>query len=170
LENDPQLAEELCRSKLTAYSYEFLKTNSGIFPVSIPQSEMSGKMAVIYGAYYLQSHMGGTGILLADTIGAPKPKVVVIGYGNAGSSAIKCALALGLEVVVIGTNPEKLRKFKAMIPSDVKTYINSREVIEREVADADLVIGTILISTYNTRLHDCRCHLWLRNRLFTNLS
>lgn len=150
LENDPQLAEKLCRSKMTAYSYEFLETDSGIFPISIPQSEMSGKMAVIYGAYHLQSHMGGSGILLADTIGVAKPKVVVIGYGNAGSGAVKCALALGLEVVVIGTNPEKLRKFRAMIPSDVKTYINSKEVIEREVVNADLVIGTILVSTYNT--------------------
>ena len=150
LEDDTILAEELCKYKLTAYSYEFFKTSDNIYPISIPQSEISGKMAVIYGAYYLQNHLGGRGILLADTIGVTLPKVVIVGYGNAGSAAAKTAAALGLNVVVLGTNKEKLRKFNSLFPSNVRCLVNSSEVIEREVIDADLVIGTILISTYDT--------------------
>jgi alanine dehydrogenase len=150
LEDSPKLADELCRAGVTAYSYELLKVDQSIFPISIPQSEISGKLAVIYGAYHLQQHLGGLGILLVDTIGVPKPKVVVIGYGNSGGAAIKTSLCLGLEVVVIGTNREKLRRFRTMLPSNVKCYLNTPEVIEREIMEADLVIGTILISTYDT--------------------
>lgn len=150
LEDSPELADALCRHGVTAYAYEFLTMNGDIFPISIPQSEISGKLAIIYGAYHMQHHLGGQGILLADTVGVPKPKVVIIGYGNAGGSAVKMALALGLEVVVIGTNQEKLRRFRTMLPSEVKCLLNIPEVVEREVTNADLVIGAVLISTYDT--------------------
>ena len=78
-------------------------------------------------------------------------KVLVIGYGNAGGAAARMASAMGGEVVVLGTNKEKLRAFQATMPRGTRCYVNTPEVLEREILDADLVIGAILISTYDTQ-------------------
>jgi alanine dehydrogenase len=75
--------------------------------------------------------------------------VLVIGYGNVGGAAARTAHALGAQVTVLGTNPERLRRFQATLPG-VTCRLNSREMLEREVPAADLVIGAILISTYDT--------------------
>ena len=149
-EGDRSLVQILCQSGVTAYSYEFFQTPEGIFPLSVPGSEIAGKLAVLYGAYYLQSHTGGAGILLPYVVGVQPPKVVIIGYGNAGGAAARLSIAMGADVVVLGTHPERLRRFQSTVPSSVKCYLTSLEVLERELPDADLVIGAILISTYDT--------------------
>lgn len=150
-EGDAALTQELCRKKVTAYSFEFFRTPDGIFPLSVPSSEVSGKLAVLYGAYYLQKHLGGRGVLLTDVVGVERPRVLVIGHGNAGGAAARLANALGAEVVVLGANRERLRRFQATVPSTVRCHLNSPEVLAREVPESDLVIGAILVSTYDTK-------------------
>ena len=149
-EGDKSLVQVLCESGITAYSYEFFQTPDGIFPLSVPGSEIAGKLAVLYGAYSLQNHTGGAGILLSHVVGVQPPKVVIIGHGNAGGAAARLAIAMGAEVVVLGTSPERLRRFQATVPPSVKCYLTSSKVLEEELPTADLVIGAILISTYDT--------------------
>lgn len=148
-EGSPDLTAALLRSGTHAYSYEFFRTADGIFPMAVPDSEISGKLAVLYGAFYLQRQLGGSGTLLAAMPGVPAPRVLVIGYGNVGAAAARTAVALGAEVTVLGTHPERLRRFQASLPA-ATCLLNSREVLEREVPAADLIIGAILISTYDT--------------------
>lgn len=149
-EGNKALVDRLCESGVTAYSYEYFRAPNGTFPLTAAFSEISGKMAVIYAAYHLQRHLGGSGVLLTATPGARPPKVVVIGYGNAGGAAARLAANLGCEVVVLGSNRERLRQFEATVPTNVRCLLNSREVLEREIPDADVVIGAILISTFDT--------------------
>jgi len=149
-EGDASMTSELCRKKVTAYSFEFFRTPEGIFPLSVPSSEVSGKLAVLYGAYHLQKHLGGRGVLLADVVGVRRPRVLVIGHGNAGGAAARMAHALGADVVVLGANRERLRRFQATMPSLVECYLNTPEILAREVPRSDLVIGAILVSSYDT--------------------
>jgi alanine dehydrogenase len=144
------LTNTLCELNITSYAYEFFETADGHFPLMTSDSEISGHMAVIYGAYHLLESMGGRGVLLCHVPDAKRAKVVVIGYGNAGGAAARTAAAMGAQVVVLGTNPVKLRKFQATMPPNVTCYVNTPEVREREFLDADLVVGAILISTYDT--------------------
>ncbi len=116
-EGNPALTMALCRAGVTAYSYELFRAPDGIFPMSMASSEIAGKLAVLYGAYHLQSHLGGAGVLLASVPGIRPPKVVVIGYGNVGGAAVRLAAAVGAEVVVLGTNPARLRRFAATVPA-----------------------------------------------------
>ena len=81
-EGNPGLVKVLCEKKVTAYAFEFFKTETGYFPMSFIDSEVAGKMAMVYGMYHLQAHLGGEGVLLSPVIGVPSPKVVVIGYGK----------------------------------------------------------------------------------------
>ena len=149
-EGNPALTMALCRADVTAYSYELFRTPDAIFPMSVASSEIAGKMAVLYAAYHLQAHLGGAGVLLAGMPGIRPPKVVVIGYGSVGGAAVRLAAAMGAEVVVLGTNPTRLRRFAATVPASVRCLVSTPEVLARELPDADVVIGAILISTYDT--------------------
>lgn len=146
----PELVKVLCEKKVNAYSYELFKTSDGIFPLMTTDSEISGHMAVIYGAYHLQNQFGGSGIMLGYMPGVKRPKVLIIGHGNAGGAAARTAASLGADVIVLGTNKERLRKFQATVPSNVRCFINSKEILEQIVPESDLVIGAILISIWNT--------------------
>lgn len=149
-EGSPELTKKLVETKCSAYSYEFFKTPSGVFPLSVASSEIAGKVAVIYGAYHLQSPQGGAGVLLAPVLNAKPAKVVVIGYGNAGGAAARLAAYMGGNVVVLGKNKEKLRAFEEASPRNIRCRLNTAEALEEELKDADLLIGAILISTYDT--------------------
>jgi len=150
-EGNKELTSVLCKKNITAYSYEFFKTRDGLYPLAFVGGEIAGKLSVIYGAYHLQRHLGGSGILLADIIGVRKPKVIIIGYGNVGNAAIQVAKSLGLEVVVFGTNQEKMRRYNSSFGNDIKCLTFEKNIFAKEVLDADLVIGALLISTYNTQ-------------------
>ena len=144
------LVDALKQSLCTAYAYEYFRTREGIFPMAVPLSEITGQMAVIYGAYFLQAHTGGRGVLLSKVLGTDPARVLVIGYGNAGAAAVKLAASMGAHVVVLGSNKERLRHFQALMPEGIECYVNSSNVLAREVQRADLIIGAILISTFDT--------------------
>jgi len=149
-EGDMKLVETLKNSMVSAYSYEFFKSTNGTFPLAIIGGEIAGKLAVIYGAYHLQSQNGGSGILLSSLANIRRPKVLIIGYGNAGGAAARLAHDLGCEVVVLGRDIEKMRRFESNFNQPIRTELNTSEKLSEELKDTDLVIGTILISTYDT--------------------
>ncbi len=150
-EGEPELVEALCARNVTAYSYEFFCTEDGAYPLATAGGEVAGTMAVLYGAYHLQRHLGGSGVLIPRITGAYPAKVAVIGYGNVGGASVRLAADMGAEVVVLGTDPDRLEGFRATLdhPS-IRTAACSRENLARELPAIDLVIGAIRISTYNT--------------------
>lgn len=149
-EGNPELTAEFRKSGMSAYALEFFRTPQGYFPMSVADSEISGRLAVIIGAYHLQKHLGGRGIFLPHVTGATPARVVVIGYGNAGGAAVRTAVSLGAEVVVLGRNRAKMRAFQAGFTGQVRCELNTPETLERELSAADLVIGSIQISTFDT--------------------
>lgn len=149
-EGKPQLVNALCGSKTTAYSYEYFKTDDGIFPMMVATSEIAGKLAVIYGAFYLQSQFGGSGVLLSDIPECKPPKVLVIGYGNAGGAAAKMASDMGADVIVLGTNKERIRRYNGLSSRQIRCEMISRELLIELLPSVDLVIGAVQISTYDT--------------------
>ena len=149
-EGDPELTSVLCKSGVTAYSYEFFRLEDGSFPIASAASEVAGKLAVLYGGYLLQHHLGGRGVLLPAVTGTKPCRVVIIGHGNLGGAAARLASQMGADVVVLGRTPERLRRFQMTVPNSVRCEISTAETVEREVRHADLVIGAILISTFDT--------------------
>ena len=149
-EGNLDLVEAMRSSGMSAYALEFFRTGAGDFPVPVSDNEISGKMAIILASYHLQSHMGGSGVLMAHVPGAPRAKVVVIGYGNVGGGAARLAAAMGADVKVFGTRWDGLRQFMATVPANVECIPNSPETLEQAVLEADVVVGAILISTHDT--------------------
>lgn len=149
-EGNLEFVEAMRASGMAGYALEFFQTAAGEFPVPVSDNEISGRLAILLAAYHLQSHMGGSGVLLAHTPGARRAKVVVIGYGNVGGAAARLAAALGAEVTVFGSRWEGLRRFMSTVPAGVTCRLNTPDALHAAVLDADVVVGAILISTHDT--------------------
>lgn len=145
LANDPRLAEELMKKKVTAIGYETVQLDNGSLPLLTPMSEVAGKMAVQIGAQYLESVYGGKGILLSGVPGVQRGNVVIIGGGVAGTNAAKVAVGIGANVTILEVNPERLRQLDDLFQYEVNTLMSNPYNIAQAVKDADLVIGTVLI-------------------------
>jgi len=149
-EGNHDLIKAMIISKLTAYSFEFFETDTGIFPLAFPGGEIAGKSAVLYAAHYLQNHLGGKGKLLCDVTGVARPRIGIIGYGSVGSAAVSLAVSLGCDVFVFGTNIEKLRKLQISFGNQIEVFPSTPANYEILLPTLDVLIGAILISTFDT--------------------
>jgi alanine dehydrogenase len=148
-EGDPGLLSALAASRVTAYSYEFVEED-GRFPLAKPGGEIASIQAVLQGAQALQAVHGGRGVLLAQVAGAAAPCVAVIGCGNVGSAAARTAAALGAEVTVLAHSEKSANRYVPNAPQGVRVAVNTPETRRNIMARADLVVGAILVSTFDT--------------------
>lgn len=142
---DKETTLELVESGATCIAYETIVLDDGSIPLLTPMSEVAGRMAVQVGSFYLQKNTGGKGIVLGGVPGVERGKVVVLGAGVAGQSAIKTAVGLGAEVIAIDIDVNKLRYLDDTYRSQVTTLYSNPRNIEKAVEEADLLIGTVLI-------------------------
>ena len=141
----PDLTKALLAAKITAIAYETTEGPDRSLPMLTPMSEIAGRMAVQVGAHYLERLSGGRGVLLGGVPGVPPGKVVVLGSGTVGSSAVRIAVGMGAAVTVFGADLEQLRRLDASYTGRIVTLAANQAWIEREVEQADLVIGAVLV-------------------------
>src|SRR5690606_26351064 len=72
-------------------------------------------------------------------------QVVVIGAGNVGWNAAWVAAGMGAEVLLLDRSVERLRWIDQVHHGRMRTLASNRGTVERSVADADLVIGAVLV-------------------------
>jgi alanine dehydrogenase len=142
---DRPQAEALIKSQCVAIAYETVTAADGSLPLLMPMSEVAGRMSIQVGAQYLQQGNGGRGVLLGGVPGVTPAKVVVIGAGVAGSNAIEMAHGLRADVTAIDRSIRRLRELDRQFHGAVRTLFSTADTIERAVADADLVIGAVLL-------------------------
>lgn len=147
-EGDVDLLDGLRRCGATAWSYEFV-AEDGRFPLGRPGGRIAGVQAVLAGAHALQAPEG-RGVLLAQVDGAPRANVLVIGSGNVGAAAAQTAAALGAQVTVLTRREISAADYRRQAPDGVRVEVNTRQTLLAHLAEADLVIGAILVSTYDT--------------------
>jgi alanine dehydrogenase len=102
-------------------------------------------MSVQVAATCLQKANGGSGVLLGGVPGVPAAKVIVLGGGVAGTHAIEMAAGMQADVTVVDRSVSRLRELAAQFGSRVRTVYSTAEAIEQLVAEADVVIGAVLI-------------------------
>lgn len=136
--------DALIESGTTAIAYETVEVN-GQLPLLAPMSEVAGRMATQVGASVLQKPNGGRGVLLAGVPGVAPGKVVVIGGGVAGLNAAVIALGMGADVTVIDRSVSRLQYIDALYSGRIKTLAASYHAIDREISQADLVVGAVLV-------------------------
>jgi len=142
---DRPLTQELLERKVTALAYETVQLPSGALPLLYPMSEVAGCLAPQVGAYSLLRAQGGRGVLMGGVGGVANAKVVVIGAGVAGQNAANIALGMGADVTLLDTDLDKLRMSFWRYNNRVHGLASSQLAIRRQVMEADLVIGAVLI-------------------------
>jgi len=142
---DRELAQGLIRSGAIAIAYETVTDPRGGLPLLAPMSEVAGRMAVQVGAHCLEKEQGGIGVLLGGVPGVPSAKVVILGGGVAGTNAARMAMGMEAYVTVIDKSLPRLYELDLQFGAQLHTLFSTIENIEREVVNADLVIGAVLI-------------------------
>jgi alanine dehydrogenase len=141
----PELTHALLERKIIGIAYETVQLDNGSLPLLTPMSEVAGKLSIQMGAHWLQKENGGSGVLLAGVPGTPPANVAIIGGGAVGINAAKVALGMGANVTLLDINLDRLRYLADVLQGRL-TILASHEVnVEHAVAEADLVIGALLI-------------------------
>jgi alanine dehydrogenase len=143
---DPELTQTLLESGATCIAYETVEDARGRLPLLAPMSEVAGKIATQAGAFMLEKPLGGRGILLGGVPGVPAAKVKVIGGGVVGMNAAFIAIGMEADVTVFDRNIDRLRELDIAFGGRADTCFASTLAIEEHLAEADLVIGAVLVA------------------------
>lgn len=138
-----EVTDVLLKKKVTGIAYETV-TEKGMLPLLAPMSEVAGRMSVLVAAEYLQKDHGGRGTLISGVPGTRPAKVVILGGGFVGGNAATIAYGVGANVTILEKNIPRVRELKGLFPR-ANVLVSNSSVIEREVLDADVLIGAVLI-------------------------
>lgn len=142
---DPDQTHDLIESGCTAIAYETVTDRNGGLPLLAPMSEVAGKLAPQVGAWTLQKANGGRGVLMGGVPGVAPANVVVIGGGVVGTHAARVAAGMGADVTVLDMSLPRLRYLDDAFRGEFKTSYASKGNTAELVAQADMVVGAVLI-------------------------
>ncbi len=142
---DPEQTRDLLSSGVTAIAYETVTDAQGGLPLLAPMSEVAGKLAPQMGAWALQKTNGGRGVLMGGVPGVAPARAVVIGGGVVGTHAARVAAGMGAEVVVLDRSLPRLRALDETFGGLFQTRFASAGATAELVAQAEMVIGAVLI-------------------------
>ncbi len=142
---DAPLTHALVDSGITAIAYETVETADRRLPLLAPMSEVAGRLAPQMGAWSLEKAHGGRGILLGGVPGVPPATVVVLGGGVVGLNASIIALGMQAHVWVLDKSVDRMRELEIALDGRVTLAMSNRLQIEECIAEADMVIGAVLV-------------------------
>lgn len=141
---EKELTKELLKKKITTIASESVETADGALPLLTPMSEVSGRLAVQIGSRFLETHNGGSGVLLSGVPGVQPGKVIIIGAGTVGYNAAQIAIGMGADVSIFDINPKKLVRLDGIWGTSIKTHYCNPAKLDQEVPKADLLITCVL--------------------------
>jgi alanine dehydrogenase len=139
------LTERLLAAGVTAIAYETVELPDRSRPLLTPMSVIAGRLAVQFGARFLERQQGGRGVLLGGVPGVKAGRVVVLGGGVVGTEAARIAVGMGAQVTILDVNVTRLTELEALFGSRVELLFSNSSHIEAAVVGADLVIGAVLV-------------------------
>ena len=142
---DADQTHDLLASGCTAIAYETVTDARGGLPLLAPMSEVAGRLAPQMGAWTLQKANGGRGVLLGGVPGVAPGRVLVIGGGVVGTHAARIAAGMGAEVTVLDRSLARLRYLDDSFGHLFRTGYSSPAVTAELAAEADMIIGAVLI-------------------------
>ncbi len=142
---DPEQTADLVKSGVTAIAYETVTGPGNSLPLLKPMSQVAGRMSIQAGATALQKAQGGRGVLLGGVPGVLPGKVVVIGGGVVGLNAAQMAVGMGASVTILDRDPSVLERLDNHFEGRAQTLFSSHASLAAEIAEADLIVGAVLV-------------------------
>ena len=140
-----ELTETIMKTRCVAIAYETIERADKSLPLLNPMSEVAGRLSIQAGARCLEKTFGGHGVLLGGVTGVAPAKVVIIGGGIVGTNAAQMAAGIGANVIILDIDIERLRFLNHFLPANVTTMMSTPANIRQQIADADLIVGAVLI-------------------------
>ena len=138
-----QQIKALMKKKATALAFESIRDQDGDHPVVRAMSSIAGSTSILVAAEYLSNVNNGKGVMLGGVSGITPTEVVILGAGTAGEFAARAALGLGANVKVFDDSIKRLMELQDILGQRLYTSIFHKQVLERVLKTADVVIGTI---------------------------
>lgn len=141
---EEKLIKALLDAKTRSIAYETVAVGRAL-PLLLPMSEVAGRLAAQASAQYLLNSQGGPGMLLGGVPGVAPARVVVLGGGNVGTQAALLSVGLGAEVTILEGYSPRVRELSTQFGSTARVLTSTPANVEREILDADVVIGSVLV-------------------------
>ncbi len=142
---DPEQTADLVKSGVTAIAYETVTGPNNSLPLLKPMSQVAGRLSIQAGATALQKANGGRGVLLGGVPGVLPGRVLVIGGGVVGFNAAQMAVGMGADVTILDRDPDTLERLSTHFGPRAKTRFSNRSTVAQMIAEAELVIGAVLV-------------------------
>src|SRR5210317_2424299 len=141
---DRDYFKALADKKITALALEEVRNGEDQSALRMAKREIAGQMAARVGASLLAdgAHGSRKGKLMGPIPGVTPARVVVLGAGVAGLSAVRAALGMGAQVILMDSNINRLRAAQELNPALI-TEVIQELVVAKRLKKADLVIGAL---------------------------
>jgi len=133
----------LQRKRVVALAMEYIRDETGIFPIVHVMSEIAGISAILIAADLLATNRGGQGVLLGGIAGVPPAKVIILGAGVVAEFATRTAIGLGAEVRIFDNNVYKLMRLQNQVGRQLHTSVINPVHLREQLLSADVAIGAV---------------------------
>src|SRR6056300_550431 len=140
-----ELTEGLIKSKSINIAYETVTDDNGRLPLLAPMSAVAGRMSVQAGAHCLEKNQKGRGLLLGGAPGVTGGTVVILGGGVVGENAAVIATGMQAKVHIVDKSEARLKQLMEMFGDKIIPEQSDKIDLNKLVAEADLLIGGVLI-------------------------
>ncbi len=139
---EPALLDAALASGATFVAFETVGEADGSLPILAPMSAIAGRLSLQVGAWCLQKHNGGSGVLLSGLEDIAPGRVTILGAGNVGANALAVAHGIGAQVTVFSKSGRRAEFLRGRFPgADFRTGTMDLAAV---LAETDLVIGGVL--------------------------
>lgn len=141
---DPAQTKGLLDSGVTSIAYETVSEGNGL-PLLAPMSEVAGRLSIEAAALASRNFNGGNGLLMGGVPGVAPARVLVLGGGVVGTHSARMAVGLGADVTILDRSLPRLRQLDELFAGRARPLFSTTDALESELAQADVVIGSVLI-------------------------
>ena len=140
-----ELTEGLVKSKSINIAYETITDDNGRLPLLAPMSAVAGRMSVQAGAHCLEKNQKGRGVFLGGAPGGEPANVLILGGGVVGENAATIATGMKAKVHVVDKSESRLKQLVEMFGDKIIPEQSDKIDLKKLVAEADLIVGGVLI-------------------------
>ena len=140
-----ELTEGLIKTKSINIAYETVTDDKGKLPLLAPMSAVAGRMSVQAGAHCLEKNQNGRGLLLGGAPGVSGGTVVILGGGVVGENAAVIATGMQAKVHIVDKSEKRLNQLVQMFGNKIIPEQSDKIDLNKLVAEADLLVGGVLI-------------------------
>jgi len=145
----PQLTKGLIDSKSICIAYETVTDQNNKLPLLAPMSAVAGRMSIQAGAYSLEKHKGGSGLLLGGAPGVLPGTVLILGGGVVGENAAIIATGMQAKVFITDKSERRLEELKEKFGNKIEPLHSDKINIQEYISECDLLVGGVLVPGSN---------------------